>query len=104
MSRKIKLKANEHEFHSLPGVKARRITGTMANSANGFIVALRKYRAVADAGDHGSVMVYVDDVGRYCCHFMRWCHSLETQQYKSQRHVRAWLKEWLPVQRQPKNH
>ena len=92
---------NEHKFHYLPGVKAKQVTGVMARTVSGFITALRKYRVVSDAGDHGSVMVYRDDAGLYCCHFARWQVSLEKQRYATQAQVRAWLKEWLPVQRIP---
>jgi hypothetical protein len=93
-------KLDEHVFHSLPGVKAKRVKGVMAKSVNGFFVALRKYRAVSDAGDYGSVIVYRSDDRLYHCHFMRWQQSIDEQEYATQAQVRAWLKEWLPVQRQ----
>lgn len=93
-------KPDEHEFHSMPDVRAKRVKGIMANSPSGFITALRKYRAVSDAGDHGSVLVYRDDAGRYRCHFMRWQQTINELQCTSQAEVRGWLREWLPAQRQ----
>lgn len=91
---------DEHEFHSMTGVRAKRVKGIMAKTVNGFMVGLRTYRAVSDAGDHGSVLVYRDDSGAFRCHFVRWRQSVNEEQFESQAKVRAWLKKWLPVQRQ----
>lgn len=86
-------------YHSLPGVKGGKLKGPMAKTVNGFMTALNAHRVVADAGDHGSVMVYRDDIGGLRCYFMRHHAITEEQNYKTKAEVRAWLKQWLPVQR-----
>lgn len=89
-----------NKYHSLPGVKGGELIGPMAKTVNGFMTALKAFRACADAGDHGSVMVYRDDAGNLRCVFMVRHEIREQQSFKTQREVREWLKEWLPVQRQ----
>lgn len=93
-----KKKVYEHQYNSVPGVKGT-LTGIMANSPSGILTALKTYRAVSDAGDHGSVMVYRDDDGQYRCLFMVWGMTREQKICSSQREVREWLKEWMPHQR-----
>ena len=87
-----------HELHRLPGVKAERVKGTLAKTPTGFLAALQEYRACSDVGDNGSVIVYRDDAGAYRCAFMQWKVTKESQTYTSKAKVRAWLKEWLPMQ------
>lgn len=94
----MKKKVYEHQYQAVPGVKGS-LTGVMAGSASGILAALKTYRAVSDAGDHGSIMVYRDDEGSYRCLFMVWGQTREQKVCKTQRDVRAWLKEWLPAQR-----
>jgi hypothetical protein len=97
MKRKIYI--NEYG-PDIPGVKGGRLKGPMASTVTGFMTALQKYRACSDAGDHGSVMVYRDDDGNFRCMFCVWQMARERQTFKTKAQVRAWLKEWLPVQRQ----
>lgn len=92
-------KVYEHKYQAVPGVKGS-LTGVMASSVSGILTALKTYRAVSDAGDHGSIMVYRDDEGKYRCLFMVWGHTQEEKICKAQREVRTWLKEWMPKQRQ----
>ncbi|HXJ61326.1 MAG TPA: hypothetical protein VNU68_32180 [Verrucomicrobiae bacterium] len=95
----MKKKAYEHQYQAVPGVKGT-LTGIMASSVNGILTALKTYRAVSDAGDHGSIMVYRDDEGRYRCLFMVWGSTREQKICQTQREVREWLKKWMPAQRQ----
>lgn len=92
-------KVYEHQYQTVPGVKGT-LTGIMASSASGILTALRTYRAVSDAGDHGSIMVYRDDEGQYRCLYMVLGVTREQLICKTQREVRVWLKEWMPRQRQ----
>jgi hypothetical protein len=95
----MKKKVYEHQYQSVPGVKGT-LTGIMAGSISGILAALKTYRAVSDAGDHGSIMVYRDDEGAYRCLFMVWGRTHAQKICKTQREVRDWLKEWMPHQRQ----
>lgn len=92
-------KIYEHKYLAVPGAKGT-LTGIMASSIHGILTGLKTYRAVSDAGDHGSVMVYRDDEGMYRCLFMVWGHTQQQKICKTQREVREWLKEYLPLQRQ----
>lgn len=85
---------------NLPGVRGGKLRGPMAKSVNGFMEALKSYRAVSDAGDHGAVMVWVDDDGLYRCHFMVRFFSQNEQILKRKSEVRKWLATWLPKQRE----
>jgi len=94
-------KVYEHKYREVPGAKGT-LTGVMAGSITGIISALKNYRAVSDAGDHGSIMVYRDDAGKYRCLFMVWGITREEKVFISQREVRTWLKKWMPRQRERK--
>lgn len=83
----------------LSGVRGGKLRGPMADGVGGFMKALMSYRVVSDAGDHGSVMVHVDDDGMYRCAFMVWQHVRASEILKTKTAVRNWLKEWLPRQR-----
>lgn len=92
------MSADLHEYHSLPGVKGGKLKGPMAKTPSGFLTALRSHRAVAGAGSYGAAMVWVDDYGRYRCHFMRSHITLSDETFNAKRDVRGWLISWLPKQ------
>lgn len=93
------MKPHLNKYHSLPGVKGGELIGPMAKTVNGFMTALKSFRAVADAGDHGSVMVYIDDNGTYCGFFMKYHQTQASVACNTKSDMRKWLKEWLPKQR-----
>jgi hypothetical protein len=95
------MKKDEVEFgRGMPGVRAKKLKGLMVRSINGYMAALKSYRAATDAGDHGACSVHRQDDGKYCCMFMVRHFTQEQQVFSSQRQVVAWLKEWHPKCRQ----
>jgi hypothetical protein len=93
------MKEQIYTFKGMPGVRAKQLRGPMKSSLTGFLAALRKYRVCSDAGDHGAVLVYRDDDGTYRCSLQAWCVTKAEGTFKTKREVAAWLKRWLPAQR-----
>jgi hypothetical protein len=87
------------EYHSLDGVKGGRLFGTMAKSATGMVAALGRHRACSAAGDHGAVMVWVDDAGLYRGAFQQHWQTINSYSGKSKSALMAWLKVWMPKMR-----
>ena len=82
----------------VPGIKSGYVKGVMATGITRIMAALEKHRAVSDAGDHGSVMVWRDDAGAYRAAFMVWCSTRATVTVTSKAALRKWLREFLPKQ------
>ncbi len=88
------------DFHSPPGVKGGRLKGPMVRTVTDFRHAMVSNRAVSAAGDHGAVMVWKDDHGRWCCRFMRYQRAINDAAFYSKEGVFRWLRTWLPKQHQ----
>lgn len=89
-------------FSGMPGVRRKSLKGPIVGaSPNQFMTALRKYRTASAAGDHGSVMVYIDDAKQFRCQFHRWTVVNESEAFKFKTQVKAWLAEWLPHMSDP---
>ncbi len=97
MSKKL---PDVHEFIGLDGVKGGKLKGPLISSVSGVYATLRKYRVCAAAGDHGSITVWLDDVG--WCHvgFYRHMARVAEQTFPRKTHAYAWLIEWWPKMRE----
>lgn len=84
-------------FSGMPGVRRKRLRGPIVGySVTEFMAQLRNYRTVSAAGDHGSVMVYRDDAGKFRCAFCRWTQVIDSQTFDFKKQVRQWLANNLP--------
>lgn len=88
------------DFHSLPGVKGGRLKGPFARTVSDFRHAMVVHRAISSAGDHGAVMVWQDDAGRWNARFMRYQATIDDASFNTKAGVLPWLRIWLPKQHQ----
>jgi hypothetical protein len=89
------------EYHSLPGVQGGRLKGPMARTVTDFRHALVSNRACSAAGDHGAIMVWQDDGGKWRAAFMRYSETLESEIFATKAAISPWLRAWLPKMREP---
>ena len=83
-------------FVDLPGVADGELEGGFASSSTGLLRALKTDRLATVAGEHGAVIVWIDDAGTYRCEFCRDDLTLEEQVFDAKAQVREWLSAWLP--------
>ena len=85
-----------YDFAGVPGIKKKKVKGIYATSPSGFLRRLKDFRVVSASGDHGAVMLWVDDTKPLRGNFQRWHQTIDEQIFSSQAAAREWLKEWLP--------
>ena len=86
-----------NEFVGLPGVvDGKSLYGPSVASVEEAIDALKSNRVASNDGGHGSVIVWLNDAGAYCCAFTRHYNPLDHQEFASGDDLKDWLDIWMP--------
>lgn len=85
-------------LQGLPNVRRPKVRAIWANTVTGFMIGLRKHRAVTSAGDYGAINVWREDGGMWHCTFCFYQSIRNELTCKTKVEVKKWLIKWLPRQ------
>jgi hypothetical protein len=81
----------------IEGVSAGEVEAVCVRSRTAAIQELRAGApAIIAAGDEGSLVVWVDDDGKYRCEFDRFLAAIDQKKFRHLAAVDQWLREWFP--------
>ena len=87
---------------NLEGMSANEIECNLAKqffrSVTAGLRLLKTERVAVSAGDHGSVIIWIDDSGKYRGSFSKFFTTVDSICVSTKKDLAVWLREWLPKQ------